>query len=299
MNFIVCKWYFTKAVKQQQCLCSLLRLQQLSLSAGLLTRLSVFYLLPRTISSQLRFSFGCTWKYRTLKDTGAQSISWWKHLGKVPLSESPRADSLTKKGALEFSSRESPPCHIYYSKGTNTAAHHKGFPAFCFCSKGTSTRLFPPPFCKKIHLRPFTQINLLMHLLLTLFWTFEFPLQQKSIEYTLPHSHPHWPDKFLLQGHFQSILWGLLVNFFNTWHQIFRAPLLTDPWKDCHGMRAQSCLTLWDHMDCSLPGSSVHRIFQARILEWVVISSSRGSSWPRGWTHVSCLSCISRKILDH
>ena len=36
-----------------------------------------------------------------------------------------------------------------------------------------------------------------MHLLLTLFWTFEFPLQQKSIEYTLPHSHPHWPDKFL------------------------------------------------------------------------------------------------------
>ena len=40
----------------------------------------------------------------------------------------------------------------------------------------------------------------------------------------------------------------------------------------------QSCLTLCDPLDCSLPGSSVHGIFQARILEWVAISSSRGSS---------------------
>ena len=40
----------------------------------------------------------------------------------------------------------------------------------------------------------------------------------------------------------------------------------------------QSCPTLCDPMDCSLPGSSVHRILQARILEWVAISFSRGSS---------------------
>ena len=40
-------------------------------------------------------------------------------------------------------------------------------------------------------------------------------------------------------------------------------------------MRAQSCPTLWDPMDCSLLGSSVHEILQARILEWVAISSSR------------------------
>ena len=39
--------------------------------------------------------------------------------------------------------------------------------------------------------------------------------------------------------------------------------------------------------DCSLPGSSVHGIFQARVLEWVAISFSRGSSWPRDWTQVS------------
>ena len=44
---------------------------------------------------------------------------------------------------------------------------------------------------------------------------------------------------------------------------------------------AQSCLTLCDPTDCSLPDSSVHGILQARILEWVVISSSRGSSWSR------------------
>ena len=44
---------------------------------------------------------------------------------------------------------------------------------------------------------------------------------------------------------------------------------------------AQLCPTLCDPMDCSLPGSSIHGIFQARILEWVPISSSRGSSQPR------------------
>ena len=41
----------------------------------------------------------------------------------------------------------------------------------------------------------------------------------------------------------------------------------------------------------SLPGSSVHGIFQVRIMEWFAISSSRGSSWPRDWTHVSWVSC--------
>ena len=46
-------------------------------------------------------------------------------------------------------------------------------------------------------------------------------------------------------------------------------------------------------MDCSPQGSSVNGISQAKILEWVAISSSRGSSWPRHWTHVSCISCIT------
>ena len=49
----------------------------------------------------------------------------------------------------------------------------------------------------------------------------------------------------------------------------------------------QSCLTLWNPIDCSLPGSSVHGILQARILEWVAILFSRGSSQPRDRTWVS------------
>ena len=50
----------------------------------------------------------------------------------------------------------------------------------------------------------------------------------------------------------------------------------------------QSCPTLCNPMDCSLPGSSVHEIFQARILEWVAISFSRGSSQPKDRTRISC-----------
>ena len=53
---------------------------------------------------------------------------------------------------------------------------------------------------------------------------------------------------------------------------------------------AQSCLTLCNPMDCSPPGSSVHGILQARILEWVAIPFSRGSSQARDQTQVSCIA---------
>ena len=55
------------------------------------------------------------------------------------------------------------------------------------------------------------------------------------------------------------------------------------------GEVAQSCPTLCDLMDCSLPDSSVHGIFQERILEWFAISFSRGTSWPRDRSQVSCI----------
>ena len=55
----------------------------------------------------------------------------------------------------------------------------------------------------------------------------------------------------------------------------------------------QSCPTLCDPMDCSLPGSSVHGILQARIIEWVAASSSRESSQPRDQTWVSCIATRS------
>ena len=51
----------------------------------------------------------------------------------------------------------------------------------------------------------------------------------------------------------------------------------------------QSCPTLCNPMDCSLPGSSVHGIVQARVLEWGAISFSRGSSWPRDRSRVSLI----------
>ena len=58
-------------------------------------------------------------------------------------------------------------------------------------------------------------------------------------------------------------------------------------------------LTLCNPMSCSPPGSSVHEVSQVRILEWAAISFSRGSSWPRDRTLVSCISCIVRRILYH
>ena len=72
--------------------------------------------------------------------------------------------------------------------------------------------------------------------------------------------------------------------------------------KGPHAARAlvhpQSCLTLCDPMGGSLPGSSVHGTILARILEWVVISSSRGSSPPRDRTWVSCVSCTGGWQVD-
>ena len=59
---------------------------------------------------------------------------------------------------------------------------------------------------------------------------------------------------------------------------------------------AQLCLTLCNPVNCSLPGSSVPEVFHARILEWVAISFSSGSSPRRGWSRISC---IGRWILYH
>ena len=58
----------------------------------------------------------------------------------------------------------------------------------------------------------------------------------------------------------------------------------------------QLYLALYGQMYCNLSDSSVHVIIQARILEWVVISSSKRSPWPRDWTHISC---TGRGILYH
>ena len=62
----------------------------------------------------------------------------------------------------------------------------------------------------------------------------------------------------------------------------------------CCYLVAQSCLTLSDPMDCSLPGPSVHGNSQARILEWVTNCFSRGFPWPKDWP---CVSFVGKWIL--
>ena len=73
-------------------------------------------------------------------------------------------------------------------------------------------------------------------------------------------------------------------------------------WRSCAFLCAeslQSCQTLFHPMDCSPPDSSVPGILQARILEWVAMFSSRGSSQPRDQTRVSDVSCIGKGVLNH
>ena len=91
----------------------------------------------------------------------------------------------------------------------------------------------------------------------------------------------------------QYFLMKIFVSYHPQWH--FFPVILTKSPTDCVSSRVcyrvlfcssvyapatQSCPTLCDPMDGKLPGSSFHGIFQARILEWVAISYSRGSSWP-------------------
>ena len=94
---------------------------------------------------------------------------------------------------------------------------------------------------------------------------------------------------------------ALLQEFFLTWelnlHLLSSAlqvdSFTTEPPGKPHSQHlsevTQSCLTLRDSMDCSPPGFSIHGVFQARILEWIAVSFSRGSFPPRDRTQVSCI----------
>ena len=64
-------------------------------------------------------------------------------------------------------------------------------------------------------------------------------------------------------------------------------------------VRAQSCPTLCNPMDCCPPGSSIHGVLQARMLKWVVMQSSRGASRPKDWTRISLVCCTCRRVLCH
>ena len=86
--------------------------------------------------------------------------------------------------------------------------------------------------------------------------------------------------------------------FFGIVHPIMAYLMVRYPCQYVLKPHAQSLSRVWlcDTVNCSPPGSSVYGIAQAKMLEWVAISSSRGSSWPRDRT---CISCIGRWILHH
>ena len=73
--------------------------------------------------------------------------------------------------------------------------------------------------------------------------------------------------------------------------------LVLDIGVGCHAKSLQSCLTLCNPMDCSLPGFSVYGILQARIPNWVTMPSFRGSSQHKDRTIVSRVSCTGRQVL--
>ena len=105
-------------------------------------------------------------------------------------------------------------------------------------------------------------------------------------------------DSCSLTWFWESAL-GRWRKFFSLHLQSRKVRALSESMGTYVRVRAQSCPILCDPMGCSPPGSSVHGIFQARIQQWVAISSSRGSPRPRDRTHVSCIFCIRRIPPSH
>ena len=89
--------------------------------------------------------------------------------------------------------------------------------------------------------------------------------------------------------------WGDCNTAQPLWKTAWQIPkMLHIDYHECvHAQLLQLCLTFCHPMDCSLPGSSVHGIFHARMLEWVAMPASRGSSWPGDWTRVSYASTLA------
>ena len=113
----------------------------------------------------------------------------------------------------------------------------------------------------------------------------------------MPHAVPpskksKVEKKFIYMLPYMSVKMGKFILFGLIYVWIINMWKYKQKERVCACSVTQTCLTLCDPMDCSLTGFSVHRSSQARILEWVAISSSRESSWPRDQTHVSYVSCI-------
>ena len=124
------------------------------------------------------------------------------------------------------------------------------------------------------------------------------------------HRHSNTSSPAQQLGGHRLVNWAFLVSnnrdhtapLVNTLLGLMKYPMtsrMPETYLTYSGVHAQSCLTLWDPMDYSPPGSSVHGILQERILEQVAMSSSRGSSQPRDRSCGSRVSCISTWLLYH
>ena len=136
------------------------------------------------------------------------------------------------------------------------------------------------------------------------FWSVTSPLMMVGWSNSIGHVINQW-DCLLMMSFSESFSVGLGMRFrlphssdvetsflfFFFFHQ--------DLASVCGCSVVHSYLTLCDPMDSNLPGSSIHGISKARILEQVAISFSRGSSQPRNWTCVSCIPYMDRQILYH
>ena len=129
-------------------------------------------------------------------------------------------------------------------------------------------------------------------------WSKGYSLQKSLQTNVSPflNSYSIWFVLVLKESSYYSYFGKILMNYDSIHHQTWSNNNKRDKiyehifqWRRyccCCCLVAQSCLTPCNPMDCGPPGSSVHGISQARILEWMAISFSRGSSRPRDGTHV-------------
>ena len=126
----------------------------------------------------------------------------------------------------------------------------------------------------------------------------QYTLQKQAMVNLVPRSqfaHPsiNSPWFFKYQWAFHSNNWVQNLTLKRCSERIHCRSELNNKYVCMHGKSFQVYSTLCDSMDCSLLGSSVHGILQARILEWAAMPSSRVSYQSRDWTHVSYVSLIS------
>ena len=122
------------------------------------------------------------------------------------------------------------------------------------------------------------------------YWSFSFSTSPSNEYSGLISFRIDWFD-LAMQGTSRSLLQHHSSKASNLWCSAFFMVQLSYPYmKEVKVLATQSCPTLCNLMDYSLSGSSVHGILQARILDWIAMPFSRGSSQLKNWTLVSCIA---------